>query len=62
VAAVTLFHRVLPLGLAFAAGAMLFVISDEIIPETHAKGKSRIATFGVMVGFVIMMAMDTLLG
>lgn len=62
VAAVTLFQQVLPLGLAFAAGAMLFVISDEIIPETHSKGKSRIATFGVMVGFVIMMAMDTLLG
>ncbi len=62
VAAVTLFQQVLPFGLAFAAGAMLFVISDEIIPETHAKGKSRPATFGVMVGFVIMMAMDTLLG
>lgn len=62
VAAVTLFQQVLPLGLAFAAGAMLFVISDEIIPETHSRGKSRIATFGVMVGFVIMMAMDTLLG
>ncbi len=62
VAAVTVFHPVLPLGLAFAAGAMLFVISDEIIPETHSKGKSRIATFGVMVGFVIMMALDNLLG
>ena len=62
VAAVTLFHPILPLGLAFAAGAMLFVISDEIIPETHSKGKSRLATFGVMVGFVIMMTMDNLLG
>ena len=62
VAAVTLFHPVLPFGLAFAAGAMLFVISDEIIPETHSKEKSRSATFGVMVGFVIMMAMDNLLG
>ncbi|WP_207678323.1 ZIP family metal transporter [Desulfonema magnum] len=62
VTAVTLFHPVLPLGLAFAAGAMLFVISDEIIPETHSKGKSRLATFGVMIGFVIMMAMDNLLG
>ena len=45
-----------------AAGAMLFVISDEIIPETHSKGKSRLATFGVMVGFVIRMALDNLLG
>lgn len=62
VGAVTLFHPVLPFGLAFAAGAMLFVISDEIIPETHSKGKSRIATFGVMVGFVIMMSLDNLLG
>ena len=62
VAAVTVFHSVLPFGLAFAAGSMLFVISDEIIPETHAKGKSRLATFGVMVGFVIMMALDNLLG
>lgn len=62
VGAVTVFQQVLPIGLAFAAGAMLFVISDEIIPETHSKGKSRGATFGVMVGFVIMMALDNLLG
>jgi ZIP family zinc transporter len=62
VAAVRVFHPVLPLGLAFAAGAMLVVISDEIIPETHAKGRSRLATFGIIVGFVIMMALDNLLG
>ncbi len=62
VGAVTMFRPLLPLGLAFAAGAMLFVISDEIIPETHSKGKSRSATFGVMLGFVIMMALDNLLG
>ncbi len=62
VGAVTVFSPILPFGLAFAAGAMLFVISDEIIPETHSKGKSRLATFGVMVGFVIMMAMDNVLG
>ncbi|MDA3897641.1 MAG: ZIP family metal transporter [Desulfobacteraceae bacterium] len=60
--AVTVFHPVLPYALAFAAGAMLFVISDEIIPETHSQGKSRQATYGVMVGFVIMMALDNLLG
>lgn len=59
---VHLAQPILPLGLAFAAGAMLFVISDEIIPETHAKGRSRMATFGVMIGFVIMMALDNLLG
>ena len=62
VGAVTMFSPVLPFGLAFAAGAMLFVISDEIIPETHSKGKSRIATFGVMVGFIVMMSLDNLLG
>lgn len=60
--AVTLFHPVLPFALAFAAGAMLFVISDEIIPETHSRGRSRLATWGVMVGFVIMMALDNLFG
>ena len=62
VGAISLFHPVLPFGLAFAAGAMLFVISDEIIPETHSKGKSRIATFGVLIGFVVMMSLDNLLG
>jgi ZIP family zinc transporter len=59
---VGLFAPVLPLAMAFAAGAMLFVISDEIIPETHRGGYERVATFGVMVGFAVMMAMDTLLG
>ncbi len=60
--AVTVFHPIMPFALAFAAGAMLFVISDEIIPETHSHGKSRQATYGVMIGFVIMMALDNLLG
>jgi len=52
----------LPWGLAFAAGAMLFVISDEIIPETHRKGFARVATFGVMIGFCVMMFLDNTLG
>ncbi len=60
--AVTLFHPVLPFALAFAAGAMLFVISEEIIPETHSEGKSRPATYGLLTGFIIMMALDNLLG
>lgn len=59
---VAFFAPLLPFGMAFAAGAMLFVISDEIIPETHRGGNERIATFGVMIGFVVMMAMDNLLG
>ncbi len=52
----------LPWGLAFAAGAMIFVISDEIIPETHRSGHERLATFGVMIGFSVMMLLDVLLG
>lgn len=50
----------LPYGLAFAAGAMLFVISEEIIPETHSRGNDREATFGLILGFVVMMALDNL--
>lgn len=59
---VTISRPVLPWGLAFAAGAMLFVISDEIIPESHRKGFEKEATFGVMVGFVLMMFLDITLG
>jgi ZIP family zinc transporter len=52
----------LPLALAFAAGAMLFVISDEIIPETHGRGYARVATYAVLIGFVLMMFLDNTLG
>ena len=52
----------LPWGLGFAAGAMLFVVSHEIIPESHRKGHEVHATAGLMVGFVLMMALDTALG
>lgn len=51
----------LPWGLAFAAGAMLFVISHEIIPETHRNGNERVATIGLIAGFVLMMLFDTIL-
>ncbi len=51
----------LPWGLGFAAGAMLFVISHEIIPESHRKGHEAFATAGLMVGFVLMMVLDTAL-
>ncbi|MBP7647671.1 MAG: ZIP family metal transporter [Comamonas sp.] len=50
---------ILPWGLGFAAGAMLFVISHEIIPESHRKGHETYATGGLMLGFVLMMIMDT---
>lgn len=49
----------LPWGLGFAAGAMLFVVSHEIIPESHRKGHEAFATAGLMGGFVLMMIMDT---
>lgn len=53
---------VLPWGLGIAAGAMLFVISHEIIPESHRKGHESFATGGLILGFVLMMVMDTALG
>jgi len=58
---VSIFSSVLPFAMGFAAGAMLFVITEEIIPETHSNGRSRYATFALMFGFILMMALDTLL-
>ena len=52
----------LPWGLAFAAGAMLYVISHEIIPETHRNGHQRMATAGLAVGLVLMLFLDVWLG
>lgn len=52
----------LPWGLSIAAGAMLFVISHEIIPESHRRGHETWATGGLIIGFVIMMLLDTALG
>jgi len=62
VGAVTVAASLLPWGLAFAAGAMIFVISDEIIPETHRKGLENHGTAGLMVGLVVMMFLDVALG
>ncbi len=53
---------ILPFALAFAGGTMLYVISDEMIPETHAHGSERGATYALLIGFCFMMAMDFLLG
>lgn len=60
--AVTAMHTLLPYAMGFAAGAMLFVISDEIIPETHRKGHERWATIGTMVGLCLMLFLDVTLG
>ncbi|MBW4644353.1 MAG: ZIP family metal transporter [Goleter apudmare HA4340-LM2] len=59
---VSIANFILPWAMAFAAGAMLFVISDEIIPESHRQGWEKEGTMGVMLGFVIMMFLDIALG
>ncbi len=51
-----------PIGLGLAAGAMIFVVSHEVIPETHRNGHQTPATLGLMVGFALMMVLDTTLG
>ena len=51
-----------PLGLGLAAGAMIFVVSHEVIPETHRNGHQTPATLGLMFGFALMMVLDTALG
>ncbi len=60
--AVSVSEAILPFALAFAGGTMLYVISDEMIPETHAHGSERGATYALLVGFCIMLITDTLLG
>jgi len=60
--AVSISNAVLPFALAFAGGTMLYVISDEMIPETHAHGSERGATYSLLVGFCIMLITDVLLG
>ena len=56
--AVATVEPLLPYAMGFAAGAMLFVISDEIIPETHRSGYKRIATLGLMAGVIVMLYLD----
>ncbi len=56
---VTLFQVLLPLAMGFAAGAMLYVIAYEIIPEFHSKARSRLAVFGVLIGFAVMLVLET---
>jgi len=53
---------ILPYALAFAAGAMIFVVVEELIPESQAKGNSDLATLGAMFGFALMMTLDVALG
>ncbi|XSG86219.1 MAG: ZIP family metal transporter [Methylohalobius sp. ZOD2] len=59
---VTVFEVLLPVAMGFAAGAMLFVIAYEIIPEFHSVERSRRAVFGVLIGFAVMTVLETTLG
>ena len=60
--AVSLASAILPFALAFAGGTMLYVVSDEMIPETHAHGAQRGATYALLIGFCLMLVTDVLLG
>ena len=60
--AVSVAEAILPFALAFAGGTMLYVISDEMIPETHSHGVERGATYALLVGFCVMLVSDVLLG
>ena len=60
--AVSISAAILPFALAFAGGTMLYVISDEMIPETHAHGSQRGATYALLAGFCVMLITDVLLG
>lgn len=60
--AVTVISAILPFALAFAGGTMLFVIADEMIPETHGHGNEHAATYALLIGFCLMMVSDLLLG
>ncbi|MBQ8408440.1 MAG: ZIP family metal transporter [Clostridia bacterium] len=60
--AVSVASAILPFALAFAGGTMLYVVSDEMIPETHAHGNERGATYALLVGFCVMLLTDVLLG
>lgn len=60
--AVLAFRSILPYALCFAAGAMIYVVVEELVPEGHTDTKSHIATFGLVIGFIVMMMLDLGLG
>ena len=53
---------ILPFALAFAGGTMIYVVSDEMIPETHSHGYEQLATYSLITGFIVMVVMDTMIG
>ena len=60
--AVMTMTAILPYSLSFAAGAMIFVVVEELIPDSQTNGNTDVATLGLMVGFVLMMVLDVALG
>jgi len=60
--AVLTFRPILPYALAFAAGAMIYVVVEELIPESHYHENADLATLGTIVGFIVMMVLDVALG
>ena len=60
--AVSISTAILPFALSFAGGTMLYIISDEMIPETHAHGNERAATYALLIGFCLMLSIDTIFG
>ena len=60
--AISISSLLLPFLLAFAGGTMLYVISDEMIPETHAHGHEQLATYALLIGFCVMLLMDYFIG
>ena len=60
--AVTVASAILPFALAFAGGTMIYVVSDEMIPETHSHGYERLATYSLIFGFITMLIMDFYIG
>ncbi len=59
---VLLVYPILPYALAFAAGAMIFIVVEEVIPESQRGGNTDLATMGLIVGFIVMMSLDVALG
>jgi len=60
--AVTVSEAILPFALAFAGGTMIYVISDEMIPETHAHGNEKSSTYALIIGFIVMLILDFYIG
>ena len=60
--AVSIATTILPFALAFAGGTMIYVVSDEMIPETHSHGYERMATYSLIIGFITMLIMDFYIG